>query len=125
MRGKMATRKVFDHTFCFQEFSDEVDVRVTDFESVRNQGYRLIDLLEDAEEGNRLKERINSLQDSLDRIQALVTQKEKDVGDRYYRMAEFEVALQDCRERVEDYRIRIQKVKSKDCIDRHEKLQVQ
>jgi len=120
----MAAKQVFDHTFRFQEFSDEVDVRVTDFESVRNQGYRLIVLLEDVHEGETLKERIDSLQDSLDRIQSLVTQKEKDIGDRYYHMAEFEVALQDVRERIDDYRTRMEKVKMKDCSERHEKLQV-
>lgn len=120
----MAAERVFEHTFRFQELSDEVDVKVTDFESVRNQGYRLTDLLEDLEEGQRLKEEINSIQDSLDRIQSLVTQKEKEVGDRYYKTAEFEVALQDAKERVEDFKERMEKVKSKDCIDWHEKLQV-
>lgn len=120
----MAAKRVFDHTFRFQEFSDEVDIKSTDFESVRNQGYRLIDLLEDVDEGNALKDRITSLQDSLDRIQTLVTQKENDVGDRYYQTAEFEVTLQDTRERVDDYKTRIEKVKSRDCTDRHEKLQV-
>lgn len=117
-------KRVFNHCFRFQELSDEVDVTITDFESVRNQGYRLIDLLDDIDEGNALRDRICSLQDSLDRIQALVTQKEKEVGDRYYKTAEFEVALQDAKERIDDYKTRIVKVKSRDCTDRHEKLQV-
>lgn len=111
-------KRVFNHSFRFQEYSDEVDIKVTDFESVRNQGYRLIDLLEDIDEGNSLRDRITTLQDSLDRIQTLVTQKEKEVGDRYYKTAEFEVALQDAKERVEDYKTRIVKVKTRDCADR-------
>lgn len=120
----MADREVFAHSFCFQALSDEVDISVTDFESTRNQGYRLIDLLEDTMEGDGLRERINTVQDSLDRIQLLVSQKEKDVGDRYYHMAEFEVAFKDCEERVSDFKTRLQGVRTTDTSERHEKIQV-
>lgn len=96
------------HMFYFQAFGDELGVRSSDFESVCSQGDRLLTQLSECVERETLRGQMNEVTDRLKRIQRLVAEKGHDIGERYHRMAEFEVALKDCYERIEEFKASLQ-----------------
>ena len=93
------------HYFYFQAFSDELDVRQGDFESVRSQGDRLVCQLNDQTEREVLQKQMDDISDRLDRIQNLVNERGQRIGERtHYGIVEFEIALKDCYEKIEQYK---------------------
>ena len=115
----------FLHTFYFQAFGDELDVRLSDFESVRSQGGRLIGQLSDRMESEALKKQMDDVSDCLERIQHLVVEKEQMVGESYYGRAEFEVALKDCYERMEQFKGSLREADSAESLqERHRIIKV-
>ena len=124
----MAEQEYVIHTFeySFQFFSDELDVQVADFESSKSDGKRLLSHVTDPAERESMHRQVNDVSERLEAIQRLVLDKERRVGDRYYQMAEFEVGLKDCHERMDEYRVSLCEVRGGEMIEdeQRESLQV-
>lgn len=99
------------HYFYFQAFSDELDVRQGDFESIRSQGDRLVCQLSDRTERESLQKQMEDISHRLDRIQNLVNDRGQRIGERtHYGVVELEVALKDCYERIEHFKTNLREV---------------
>ena len=92
------------HYFYFQAFGDELDVRQSDFESVRSQGDRLIGQLSDHAERETLAKQMDDISHRLERIQNLMSEKERDIGASHCSVVEFSAALKDCNHRVVQFK---------------------
>lgn len=92
------------HYFYFQAFGEELEVRQSDFESVRSQGDRLICQLTDETEREALSKQMHDIANRFERIQHLLNDRggESDAQNRNVR--EWNDALNDCNERVEHLR---------------------
>lgn len=114
------------HYFYFQAFSDELDVRQGDFESIRSQGDRLVCQLSDQTEREVLRKQMDDISDRLDRIQNLVNERGQRIGERtHYGIVEFETALKDCYERIEQFKSNLQGVSNFESMEGgQERLQV-
>lgn len=106
------------HYFYFQAFSDELDVRQGDFESVRSQGDRLVCQLSDQTEQEVLQKQMDDISDRLDRIQSLVNERGQRIGERtHYGIVEFEIALKDCYEKIEQFKTNLRGVNNLESIE--------
>ena len=114
------------HYFYFQAFSDELDVRQGDFESVRSQGDRLVCQLSDHSEREALRKQMDDISNRLDRIQNLVNDRGQQMGEKtHYGIVEFEIALKDCYEKIEQFKANLRGVNNLDSIEGgQERLQV-
>lgn len=92
------------HYFYFQAFGDELDVRQSDFESVRSQGDRLIGQLSDHTEREALAKQMDDISNRLERIQNLVSDREREFDARQHGFVELHTALKDCCDRVEHFK---------------------
>ena len=93
LRNLMASNSsdLYLHYFYFQAFSDELDVRQGDFESIRSQGDRLVCQLSDQSEREVLQKQMDDISDRLDRIQNLVNDRGQRIGERsHFGVVEFE-----------------------------------
>ena len=117
---------VYLHYFYFQAFSDELDVRQGDFESIRSQGDRLVCQLSDQTEREVLRKQMDDISDRLDRIQNLVNERGQRIGERtHYGIVEFETALKDCYEKIEQFKASMRGVSNLESIEGgQERLQV-
>lgn len=114
------------HYFYFQAFSDELDVRQGDFESIRSQGDRLVCQLSDQTEQEAHRKQMDDISNRLDRIQNLVNERGQCIGERtHYGIVEFEIALKDCYEKIEQLKTSLRGVSNLESIDGvHEGSQV-
>ncbi|KAL9958264.1 hypothetical protein ACROYT_G035259 [Oculina patagonica] len=104
-------------------FSDELDVRQGDFESIRSQGDRLVCQLSDRTERETIRKQMDDISHRLERIQNLVNDRGQRVGERtHYGVVEFEEALKDCYERIEQFKSNLREVKNLESIEREQDL---
>lgn len=120
----MAKQEYTVHTFeySFQHFSDELDAEVAEFENSKSEGNRLLSHLSDRSEREKMQKQVDDVNERLEAIQKLVLDKERRLGDRCYQMAEFEVGLKDCHERMEQYKASLSELQ---CGDVPEKLRLE
>ena len=104
----MDERQGYCHTFYFQAFTDELDVRSSDFQSVLGQGDRLLGQLSEGLDRETLRDQMSDVTDRLARIQTLVAEKKHLVGLRSQGVEEFDAKLQDCQERLHDLKEALQ-----------------
>ena len=105
------------HYFYFQAFSDELDVRQGDFESIRSQGDRLVCQLSDQTEQEAHRKQMDDISNRLDRIQNLVNERGQWIGERtHYGILEFEIALKDCYEKIEQFKTNLRGVSNVESI---------
>lgn len=101
------------HYFYFQAFSDELDVRQGDFESIRSQGDRLVCQLSDHTEQEVLRKQMDDISYRLERIQNLVNDRGQRIGERtHYGVVEFEESLKDCYERIEQFKSNLREIEN-------------
>ena len=81
-----------------------MEVRQSDFESVRSQGDRLICQLTDQSEQETLCKQMYDIANRFRRIQNLLNDRGGDYGTRNTSLQEFYSALTDCNGRVEQLR---------------------
>lgn len=114
------------HYFYFQAFSDELDVRQGDFESIRSQGDRLVCQLSDQTEREVLRKQMDDISHRLDRIQNLVNDRGQRIGERtHYGIVEFEIVLKDCYDRIEQFKTNLRGGNNLESIEeKHEGSQV-
>ena len=106
------------HYFYFQAFSNELDVRQGDFESVRSQGDRLVCQLSDQTEREVLRKQMDDISNRLDRIQHLVNDQGQRIGERtHYGIVEFEITLKDCYEKIEQFKTNLRGVNHLESIE--------
>lgn len=98
------------HYFYFQAFGDELDVRQSDFESVRSQGDRLICQLSDHTERETLSKQMDDISYRLDRIQNLVNDRGREHDSRYRAVKELNSALNDCNDRIVQLRTSLRNI---------------
>ena len=89
------------HCFYFQAFGEELEVRQSDFESVRSQGDRLICQLADETEREALSKRMHDIANRFDRIQHLLNDRDGELDAQNRSVRELNGALNDCNGRVE------------------------
>lgn len=101
------------HYFYFQAFSDELDVRQGDFESIRSQGDRLVCQLSDQSEREVLQKQMDDISDRLDRIQNLVNDRGQRIGERsHYGVVEFEESLRVCYDRIDQFKSKLREMEN-------------
>lgn len=106
------------HYFYFQAFSDELDVRQGDFESIRSQGDRLVCQLNDHTERKALQKQMDDVSHRLERIQNLVNDRGQQIGERtHYGVVDFDVALKDCYERVDQFKANLREIRNLESIE--------
>ena len=109
--------ELYLHYFYYQAFSDELDVRQGDFESIQSQGDRLVCQLSDRTERETLRKQMDDISYRLERIQNLVNDRGQRIGERtHYGVVEFEVALKDCYERIEQFKNNLREVQNLESI---------
>ena len=106
------------HYFYFQAFDDELDVRQSDFESVRSQGDRLICQLSDQTEREALIKQMDDISSGLERIQNLVNGREREFDSRHYGVGELNSALNECNDRVEQLKVNLRELQNLESLDR-------
>lgn len=106
------------HYFYFQAFGDELDVRQSDFESVRSQGDRLICQLSDQTEREALTKQMDDISNRLERIQNLVNDRERDLDLGHYGVGELNSSLNDCNDRVEQLKTSLRELQNLESLDR-------
>ena len=106
------------HYFYFQAFGDELDVRQSDFESVRSQGDRLICQLSDQTEREALTKQMDDISNRLERIQNLVNDRERDLDSRHHGVGELNSSLNDCNDRVGQLKTSLRELQNLESLDR-------
>lgn len=114
------------HYFYFQAFGDELDVRQSDFESVRSQGERLIGQLSDHTERESLTKQMDDISNRLERIQNLVSDRGREFDARDCGTAELNTAMNDCYDKVEQFKTSLREFKNLEMFgEGQERLQLQ